>query len=179
MVGSEGFDEVERKFEEATNLIDQLASNISRLTETEENRKRVASSVKESNNQLQQLVSNLEELISEWKNANENILEAFETAQKFLAGTDLTQVQDQISEMNDKNDKIIGMLNSTQVQDQISEVNDKNDKIIGMFKSLVEDSLAELSEMKEEKEILGRELESLKAKIGTLPDRLKRKLGLT
>ena len=156
MAESENLDGLARRFEEATDLLNQLAETISRLKNTEESRQQIASSVEQSNTQLQLLSEKIEQVVSEMSVANENLSQTFHAAQEFLAGTDLTQMQNQISETDAKNDKIIEMLETS-----------------------LKESQSELSDIREEKANLQTELESLKAKVATLSDRLRKKLDLS
>ena len=155
MAESENLDGLARRFEEATDLLNQLAETISRLKNTEESRQQIASSVEQSNTQLQLLSEKIEQVVSEMSKANENISQTFHAAQEFLDGTDLTQMQNLISETDAKNDKIIEMLETS-----------------------LKESQSELSDSREEKANLQTELESLKAKVATLSDRIRKKLDL-
>lgn len=154
MAESEDPGGIARKFEEATELLNQLAETISRLKNTEESRQQVASSVEQSNTQLQALSEKIEQVVSGLSSANENLSQTFHAAQEFLAGTDLRKMQNQISETDAKNDKIIEMLETS-----------------------LKESQSELSATKEEKVTLQTELESLRAKVGTLSERLRKKLA--
>ena len=158
---------VVRRFTEAADLLDQIGERLKAVTIHEETAAEAAGAIQGSAGALKGIADQLAPLTDELGTAVRTTIETLEAATRFLASTDLSTLEARLDGMQD--------LLETRIADNRTE-------ITGALES-TKAELRQLAEMEErareaEARVQEAELELTKLK-SALPDRLRRKLGIT
>ena len=146
---------VAQRFAQSTEALDQLAEKLNSLGSNNEAITRVNQNVTQASNQIQKLTDELAKLTTIMRNAGSKVELAADTAAQFLSQTDLSSIGRGL-------DSILVSLNG-KMSDLDSQVR----------------SLTDLSNKKDiELSNIRVELGALKAKLASVPEKQRKKLGL-
>lgn len=146
---------VVRRFDDSTNALNELQETIQALGAAQVTQQRAGESIEDSTSRLLEFINQVSEVCEKVNEANVAIVEASAEAEKFLKGTDLSQMQSQIRGIEEQAAKIVEMLEgSLQEAHEVASAAEK---------------------AREEAES---ETQALQTRIDSLPDRVRRKFNL-
>ncbi len=155
-------EEINEQFKSSIKAIEELQSTIGKLSGLQSTQEQSSQSLITASEKLTELTDSLNAATPEIQNTLVSVSESLDTAQQFLAETDLTAIIKEIEELKE-GQKVI----STQNEDLLSAISELKTEI------------AETSRVAEDRrEAVESELVELKAKVDTLSDRAKKKLGI-
>ena len=146
---------VVRRIDDSTNALNELQETIQALGAAQATQERAAESIEGSTSRLLEFINEVSEVCEKVNEANVAVVQALGEAEKFLEGTDLSQMQSQIQGLETQTASIVEMLEgSLQEAHQAASAAEK---------------------AREEAES---EAQALQTKINSLPERVSRKFNL-
>ena len=159
-------EEINEQFKSSIKAIEALQSTIGKLSGLQSTQEQSSQSLITASEKLNELTDSLSAATPEIQETLVSVSESLDTAQKFLAETDLTEILKEIVELKTGQTGISSQI-SSQIEELLTEINQLKTEAIEA--SRVAEDRRETAEIA---------LAELQAKISTLNDRQKKKLGI-
>lgn len=160
---------VVQRFKESSTALEELQERLRALALAEEQQSRVATALDGTAETVARFAVSADAATSTLQEAITKATDALSAASSFLAGTDLSALNSVVHEM----ERVLG--------DLAARITVQAEDIDGLHKSIERIELAittESQNARQEASEAKRELTELQSKIGSLPDRVRRKAGL-
>ena len=146
---------VVRRFGDSTNALNELQETIQALGAAQVTQQRAGESIESSTSRLLEFINQVSEVCEKVNEANVAVVEASVEAEKFLKGTDLSQMQSQIQGLEEQAAKIVEMLEGS-----------------------LQEAHGVASAAEKAREEAESEAQALQTRIDSLPEKVRRKFNL-
>ena len=146
---------VARRFDDSTNALKELQETIRALGAAQETQGRAAESIEGSTSRLLEFINQVGEVCGNVNEASVAVVQTLDEAQRFLKGTDLSQMQSQIQGLEEQTAKIVEMLEAS-----------------------LQEAHQAASAAEKAREEAESEAQALQTRIDSLPERVRRKFNL-
>jgi len=159
---------IAERFEEATRALQDLSGNIERLSEHEATQQVAADNISEASSHFAEFTTAAQTVAGLMSDANARVAAALDTAETFLEGTDLSQMQDEVRAMKEETAEIVKILEESllaQIQTEMKVIQDQTAVITKILnESLVAQMRPEMKAIQDQTAVITKILnESLKA----------------
>jgi len=174
---------VVRRFDDSTRALSDLQATIETLGTSQATQQRAADSIEDAASRLLEFTSQLGEVCEKVSEANAAAVEALGAAEKFLEGTDLSQMKSQVLELSGQAARIVELLEGSlqearQTASAAESAREDANSELQALQAKIEEADQAASSAQRAKESTESELQALKAKVADLPERARRKFGL-
>ena len=178
--------EINEQFKSSLKAIEELQSTILKLSNLQSSQEQSSQSLITASEKLNELTDSLKTATPEIQETLVSVSESLDTAQQFLAKTDLTGIIKHVEELSagqaalsDENKELLSWVKEIKtLSEGQTAISGENKKLLSILSELKGEVLEKSKEADKQREAAESELKELKAKIGTLNDRSKRKLNL-
>jgi len=180
-------EEINEQFKSSIKAIEALQSTIGKLSGLQSTQEQSSQSLITASEKLNELTDSLSAATPEIQETLVSVSESLDTAQKFLAETDLTEILKEIAELktgqtgiSSQIEKLLTEINQlkTEVIETQTGISNQNEELLTEINQLKTESIEASRVAEERRETAEIALADLQAKISTLNDRQKKKLGM-
>jgi len=190
-----GNESITKRFEEAAQALEELSRNVEQLSEHEATQQVAADNISDASRHFAEFTTAAQTVAGLISDANARVAAALDTAETFLKGTDLSQMQAEVAAMKEETTRIVKILEESllaQMQTEMKAIQDQTTAITKILEESLRAAEDRETAAEQEQKELEKHLADLRAshheqalqltvmqtQIASLPEKVRKKHGL-